>query len=178
MGGSTERCKFRKKIIGVSTTSSNNNTVKEVKLLLLQKHIVSAPPPINLKINSGATHNFREIGSTDLLQQPNINYNPAARVILPNGASMVSSATTHLPIPSLPPSATKSHGFNHLASGSLFSVGKVCDHNFTAVFDNNSVKIFKSTELNITALCPPIIQGCCNLPSQTLYSVSLPNHPA
>ena len=90
---------------------------------------------------------------------------------------MLSSATTHIPIPSLPPSATKSHGFNHLASGSLFSVGQACDHNFTAVFDKNYVKIFKSIEVNITAIFPPIIKGPCNAPSQHLYSVSIPTHP-
>ena len=41
----------------------------------------------------------------------------------------------------------------------------------------NPVKIFKSTEVNITALCPPIIQGHRNAPSQPLYSVSLTTHP-
>ena len=91
---------------------------------------------------------------------------------------MVYSSTTHIVIPSLPPSAAKSHGFNHLASGSLFSVGQACDHNCTAVFDKNPVKIFNSTEVNITALCPPIIQGHCNTPPQPLYSVSLPTHPS
>ena len=138
---------------------------------------MSAPPSINLKIDSGATHHFHEIGSTDLPQQPTSNYNPAAQVIVTNGASMVSSATTHLPIPSLPTSTTKSHGFNHLAYGSLFSVGQACDHNRTAVFDKNSVKIFKSTEVNINALFPPIIQGHHNAPSRPLYSLSLTTHP-
>ena len=99
---------------------SNNNTVKGTKLPLLQKLFVSAPPSINLKIDSCATHYFHEIGSTSLPQQPTSNYNPAERVILTNGGSMVSYATTHLKIPSLPPFATKSHGFNHLASGYIF----------------------------------------------------------
>ena len=96
--------------------------------------------PINLKIYSGATHHFHKIGSTNLPQQPNSNYNPSERVIVPNRASMVSSATTNLYITSLPSSAKKSHSFNHIASGSLFSVGQVCDHDCTAVFDNNSAK--------------------------------------
>ena len=138
---------------------------------------MSAPPSINLKIGRGATYNFHEIGSTDLPQQPTSNYNLATQVIAPNGESMVSSATTHLPIPYLSPAATKSHGFNHLASVSLFYVGQACDHNCTAVFDNNSVNIFKSTEVNITSLYPPIIQGHRNAPSQPLYSVSLPTNP-
>ena len=149
MGVITERCKVRNKWIRGSTTSSNNNTVKEIKLPLLQKHVVSTPPLINLKIDSGATRRFHKIGSIDLPQQPTFNYNPAARVIVPNGASMVSSTTTHLTIPCLPPSSTKSHGFNHLAYVSLSSVRQACDHNCTAVFDKNSVKMFKSTERSI-----------------------------
>ena len=91
---------------------------------------------------------------------------------------MVYSATTHLPIPSMPPSTKYSHGFNHLESGSLFSVGQSCNRNCTAVFDKNSVKIFNSTEVNITAIFLPILQGHCNAPSQPLYSVSLPTHPS
>ena len=90
---------------------------------------------------------------------------------------MASSTTTHLKINYLPPPATKSHGFNNLSSGYLFSVGQACDNNCTAVFDKNSVKIFKSTEVNINALCPPIIEGHHNAPSQPLYSMSLKTHP-
>ena len=52
---------------------------------------------------------------------------------------MVSSSTTHLPIPYLLPFSTKSHGFNYLAYGPLFSARQACDHNCTAFFDNNSV---------------------------------------
>ena len=116
---------------------------------------MSAPLSVNIKIDSGATHHFHEIGSTNLPQQPTSNYNPEARLILPKGESMVSSANTHIPIPPLPPSATKSHGFNHLASGYLFSIGQACDHNSTAVFYKNSVKMFNSAEVNINALCHP-----------------------
>ena len=104
---------------------------------------MSAPPSINLKIDNGTTRHFHEIDSMHLPQQPTSNYNTAARAIVPSGASMVSSKTTHLPIPSLPPSSTKSYGFNHLASGSLFSAGQSCNHNRTAVFDKNSIKILK-----------------------------------
>ena len=78
---------------------------------------------------------------------------------------MVSSTTTHIPINSLPKYATKSHVFNHLESGSLFSVGKACNNSCTAVFDKNSIKIFKSIEVNIDALCPPIVQAHRNTPS-------------
>ena len=90
---------------------------------------------------------------------------------------MVFSTTTHHKIPYLSQSSTKYHGFNHISSGSLFPIGQDCNHNFTAVFENNSVKIFKSTEVNINTLCPPIIQGHRNAPSKPLYSVFLPTYP-
>ena len=138
---------------------------------------MSSPPSINLKLYSGATHHFHKIGSMDLPQQPTSNYNPESRVIVPNGSYMVSSVTTHFPIPSLPPYDTKSYNFNHLSSGFLFSVGQAFNNNYTAVFEKNSVKIFISTEVNINALRPPIIQGHRNAPPQPLYSVSLSTHP-
>ena len=84
---------------------------------------------------------------------------------------MVYSTITHLAMPSLPPYATKSHGFNHLSSGSLFSFGQACDNNLT-VFDKQSVKIFNYTEVSINLLCPPKIQGHRNSASKPLYSVS------
>ena len=138
---------------------------------------MSAPPSINLKIDSGATHHFHEIGIPDLPQQPNSNYNPAAQLIVTNRASMVSSATTHLPSPSLTLSVTKSCGLNHLLYIFFFSVRQSFEHNCTAVFDNNSVKMFNFTEVDITALCPPIIKVNRNAPSRPLYSVYLPTPP-
>ena len=135
MGGCTDHFKSHNKWIQGSTAGSNNNTVKGIKIPLLPKKYFSSPPSINLKIDSGETHNFHEIGTTNLPQKPTSEYNPPSRVIVPNGESMVSSTTTHLPIPSLPPYSTKSNGFNHLTSISLFSVGQSCNHNFTAIFD-------------------------------------------
>ena len=68
MGGSTELFKVRNKWIWGRTASSNNNAFKEIKLPLLPKHVVSAPPSINFKIDSGAARHFHEIYSTDLPQ--------------------------------------------------------------------------------------------------------------
>ena len=88
---------------------------------------------------------------------------------------MVSSITIHLPIPYLSRSATKSHSFSHPESGSLLSDGKACNHICTSVFNKQSVKIFKSTEVNIKALHIPTIKVHCNAQSQYLYSVYLPS---
>ena len=137
-------------------TSSNNNKVKQIKLLVLQKLVLSAPSSINFKINSGENHHFQKISSTKLPQQPTYNYNPAAQVIVPNIESMVSSTNTHIPIPSLPLSATNSHGFNHLESGSTFWADNptiiIALQFLTKKSKNNN-----STEVSINALHPTII---------------------
>ena len=125
---------------------------------------MSSLSSINLKTDSCATNNFHEVGSTNLTQKPTSNYNLEARVIIPNGSFMVSPTTTNILIIYLPQSATKSHGFKHLESGSLFSVRQTYNHNCTAVFDKNYVKIFKSTEVSINAIRPTIIQGHHNAP--------------
>ena len=98
---------------------------------------MSVPPSINLKIDSGTTHHIHNIGSMNLPQQPTSNYSPSAQLLVPNVASMVSSATTHIPIPYLPTSATKYHDFNHVAYGSLFYIGQACNHNCTAILKKN-----------------------------------------
>ena len=87
---------------------------------------------------------------------------------------MQSSHTASLPIPSLPTSATKAHVFSSLASGSLLSVGKLCDHQYTAIFTNNKVTIHKSNNIDITTAAPPILQGTRNAPLQPLYKSNLP----
>ena len=90
---------------------------------------------------------------------------------------MVASTTIHIPITSLPSSATKSHGFNHLAYRSLFSFVQAWNNNRTAVFDKQSVKTFKYTEVSIKNLCPPTTQIHLNEPSQHIYLLSLPDTP-
>ena len=50
---------------------------------------MSSPPSINFKIYSGVTRHFHKIDNKNLPQQPTSNYNSAAQVIVPNGASLV-----------------------------------------------------------------------------------------
>jgi hypothetical protein len=100
---------------------------------------MSAPQQfINVKLDSGASANFHEI-THHLQHRPTSIDNPSVSVIVPNGNIMTSKSTTNLPLPDLPPSATISHGFKSLASGSLLSVGQICDHNCTAVFTDTAV---------------------------------------
>ena len=102
--------------------------------------------------------------------------NLESQITVTNGASMVSSKTTHLPITYLRAYAKKCHGFNNLASGFICSVRQACNNNWNAVFDKNSVKIFKSKDVSINRILPPIIQVRQNAQSQPLYSVFMSTH--
>ena len=132
MGGCTERCNFCRNESEGSRQVQITTHLKKLNYRYYKNRRV-CPTFNQFKIDSAATHHFHKIGSTNLPPQTTSNCNPAAQVIVPNVASMVSSATTHITITSLPPISTKSHGFNHISSESIFSFGQACDHNCTAV---------------------------------------------
>jgi hypothetical protein len=134
---------------------------------------MSAPPFVEMKVNSGASANFHEV-THHLLHQPISTSNPSVSVIVPNGQIMNSQSTANLPLPNLPPSATISHGFPSLASGSLLFVGKICNHNCTAISTDCSVKLYCNNDIQIKSAQPPLISGTCNAPHQPLYNVCLP----
>ena len=135
---------------------------------------MSAPQQyINMKVDSGTSANFHEI-SHHLHHHPTSKANPSFAVIVPNGNIMTSESTTNLPIPHLPASATISHGFKSLASGSLLSVGQICDHNCTAIFTNKSVHMYKTPDITIKPLKSPIFSGTRDAPTQPLYNIKLP----
>ena len=114
-----------------------------------------------MKIDSGATSHFYDSYKAALLSTPVSKTNLSIGVIIPNGSIMQSTCTTKLPIPDLPLTATRAHGFNHLASGSLLSVGQLCDHDCTAIFDKHQVCIFKTAQVTIQLRLPPILTGHC-----------------
>ena len=62
----------------------------------------------------------------------------------------------------------------NLASGSLMSVGKICDAGCTAIFNSTSVEIYQNKHVNITTKNKPIISGTRNSPIKPLYSIQLP----
>ena len=83
-------------------------------------------------------------------------------------------STTNLPLPDLPTSATISHGFKSLASGSLLSVGQICDHKCTVVFTEKAVHMYKNPDIEITTLKPSIFPGTRDAPTQSIYNIKLP----
>ena len=123
---------------------------------------VSTPPTnkyTDMKVDSGATLHFYDSYKSALLSTPNSAMNPSIDVLIPNGSIMKSIYTSKLPIPQLPLAATRAHGFQHLASGSLLSVGQLCDHDCSAIFDKDQVHIYKSAQVAILPRAPPIGGG-------------------
>ena len=68
-------------------------------------------------------------------------------VLLPDSGTLKSTHTAELDIPSLPLAARQTHLFPHLASGSLLSIGQLCDHGCTAHFSKSKLYIFYQQKL-------------------------------
>jgi hypothetical protein len=66
---------------------------------------------------------------------------PGLDVTLPSGATITSTHLATLDLPALPLAARQCHLFPDLTSGSLISVGQLCDHGCTAKFTADSVDI-------------------------------------
>ena len=66
----------------------------------------------------------------------------AVQVHVPNGATMHSTHTATLPIPTLPPQAGKAHVFNDLKSGPLLSIGQLCDFGCSVLFTLTQMLVF------------------------------------
>jgi hypothetical protein len=142
---------------------------------------VSSPPLsqknnyIRLKADTGATSTFlhsQDLGALSI--KPYTTQNPPIDAIVPSGHIIRSQGHTHLPVPQLPLQARIAHVMPKLASGSLLSVGTVCDAHCTAIFDANSVKIYKTKHITIHENTPPFLQGTRTPPHQPLYSIPVP----
>ena len=64
------------------------------------------------------------------------------KVVLPNNNTMQATHEALLDIPQLPEKARRTHLFPYLASGSLLSIGQLCDAGCTALFDKYKLYIF------------------------------------
>ena len=62
---------------------------------------------------------------------------------------MTSTHTAEIPLPLLPPAARKVHLFPRLASGSLLSIGQLCDFGCEAFFDATTMRVM----LDGTLIC-------------------------
>ena len=80
---------------------------------------------------------------------------------------MQATHTAKLDIPHLPQDARKAHIFPQLASGSLLSIGQLCDHGCSAYFDKSKLYILYNGRI--------IIQGTRN--HTRLWTINAPQEP-
>ena len=181
MGGCATRAGLRSWTGGSAATHNhvqNKLSSFVINNLSTRDSTASALPNTNIfKLDSGATSHFYDTYKSALLCQPVSSKNPTINVLIPNGDIMQSISTASLPIPDLPATATKAHGFPHLASGSLLSVGQLCDHQCTAVFTSTKANIYHNKDIQIIPKGQSILEGTRSAHDQ-LWSVQLvpPTH--
>ena len=104
-------------------------------------HTANGAIKVRTIADTGASDHFFEFAHTDL---PIINVRPTTdgiSVLIPNGDHMLSTHTAELDLPHLPHQAKQVHLFPSLASGSLLSIGKLCDAGCYAVFVKQNMYI-------------------------------------
>ena len=67
--------------------------------------------------------------------------NPPISVRLPDGSTIASTHTGLVPLPYVPASACRTHVFPSIKSGSLLSIGQLCDVGCIATFDKATVVV-------------------------------------
>ena len=112
----------------------------ETKESCLTDYKLASSLPIisRLVADTGTTGHFLESSTSytnKLVSHPDIS------VLLPNHGVMKSTHTAQLSLPFLPPEACKAHIFPCLASGSLISIGQLCDYGCTATFTTTTVVV-------------------------------------
>lgn len=129
--------------IANQVNSSNNNTFSALA------HSSSYP----VSVDSGATaHAFTtertNVTASNTLVHTNLPFsnvkatNQGLTVLYPDGNMDQATHEATLDLPVLPLSARRVHLFRRLASGSLLSLGQLCDAGCTAYFDKTHVYMF------------------------------------
>ena len=91
-------------------------------------------------IDTGTTtHFFLKESNIDKIRKVDVGIN----VISPNGGVTQSIATAEVNLPHVSKKARDPHIFSSLASGSLYSVGKLCNDGCEAYFNKNICTIAK-----------------------------------
>ena len=88
-------------------------------------------------LDTGATHHFYNMPAPTTTAPHLRNITPTSdgiEVLLPNSTKIKSTHQANINLPSLPTSATSVHLFPSLASGSLLSIGQLCDSGCSATF--------------------------------------------
>lgn len=135
----------------MGNTKVVNNLNEIVKTPSVSAHL---KPPKPVVADTGATtHCFEATG----LRQQYIHTNVAVtdvkattsgiQVVLPNSDIMQATHTGQLDIPGITKEARTTHIFANLASGSLLSIGQLCDAGCTATFTDEKLYIYKDGKI-------------------------------
>ena len=105
-------------------------------------------------LDTGATHHFYNMPVSTTTAPHLRNITPTSdgiEVLLPNSTTIKSTHQANINLPSLPTSATSVHLFPSLASGSLLSIGQLCDSGCSATFTK--------TDAIVTRNSIPVLRG-------------------
>ena len=110
-------------------------------------------------LDTGATHHFFSATPSPSHDLPLTDLRPVSdgiNVLLPNHDKIQATHKANLNVPHLPSAARDVHLFPSLASGSLLSVGQLCDSGCTATFTNTSAHITRMGKTIITGHRNPL----------------------
>jgi hypothetical protein len=97
-------------------------------------------------------------------------------VCLPNGATIASTHTATLNLPSLPHAARQAHILSGLAQHSLLSVGQMCDSSCAMTFTSSKVSVTHCATTIFTGQCDKE-SGMCRAPLDNTNSAqAAPEH--
>ena len=128
--------------------STNSNTSKLNEPLVHTHHSYN-----KVVLDTGATHHFFSSQPTPPHDLPLSDIRPVSNginVLLPNHDRIQATHKANLDLPHLPSAARDVHLFPSLASGSLMSIGQLCDSGCTATFTNTSAVITRQGKTVIT----------------------------
>ena len=124
------------------------------------------PSTIIAKADSGASNHYCMLKDSSILQ--NVIKKLGPTVFLPNNATITSTASGHLPLPSLSNSSKVAHVLPELSNSSLLSLGQLCDDGCIVHLTKSTLHVFKNEEL--------ILTGYRNI-TDGLWDVPLPQFP-
>ena len=157
----------------LSTIATSITTLHTTTTTTTDQHELVAPTTNTT--NKKNTMNYTAIADTaatghyitqscPVVDKRSTNY--GVNVTLPDGNSINSTHTALLQLPSqLPVNARTAHIFPDLKSGSLISIGQLCDHDCTAMFDAKQVKIYHKDAI--------IMSGARSIDTNNLWVLEL-----
>ena len=137
----------------ISYPLTSNKPVLDTQWTCASVHVNDASTPPAANADTGSTGHYMAISDAQWLT----NMQPTSRGIevnLPDGSTIKSTHTASLDLPSLPAAAQVAHVFPGL-TGSLLSIGVLCDFGCTAVYDATSVTIYRDSQVVLTGVRSP-----------------------